>query len=72
VKPATTWRTSHGSASTRRDIGTKVPNLLRNGVLRRLLEMRPELKYLVVHNIDTLGADLDPGVLGEHIRSGKI
>jgi hypothetical protein len=49
----------------------EVPNLLRNGVLRDLLAGRPGLKYLLVHNVDTLGADLDPGLLGLHIASGK-
>ncbi|MBX9625349.1 MAG: UTP--glucose-1-phosphate uridylyltransferase [Gemmataceae bacterium] len=49
----------------------EVPNLLRNGVLRDLLAERPGLKYLLVHNVDTTGADLDPGPLGLHIRSGK-
>ena len=44
--------------------------MLRNGALARLLEERPNLKYLMLHNIDTLGADLDPGVLGAHIESG--
>jgi len=47
----------------------EVPNMLRNGTLARLLEQRPQLKYLLLHNIDTLGADLDPGLLGRHIRS---
>jgi len=28
------------------------------------------LKYLLLHNIDTLGADVDPALLGWHIRSG--
>lgn len=49
----------------------EVPNLLRNGVLRDLLADRPGLKYLLVHNIDTAGADLDPGPLGLHIRSDQ-
>ena len=43
--------------------------MLRNGTLARLLEQRPQLKYLLLHNIDTLGADLDPSLLGWHIRS---
>lgn len=47
------------------------PNLLRNGVLARLIAERPGLRYLLVHNIDTLGADVDPVVLGQHIASGK-
>lgn len=46
------------------------PNLLRNGVLRDLLKDRPQLRYLLLHNIDTLGADVDPTLLGEHIQSG--
>jgi hypothetical protein len=48
----------------------EVPNLLRNGVLARLLEERPRLRHLMVHNIDTMGADVDPAVLGLHIESG--
>jgi hypothetical protein len=49
----------------------EVPNLFRNGTLRRLLAERPGLRYLMVHNIDTLGADLDPALLGLHIESGR-
>ena len=48
----------------------EVPNLLRNGTLLRLLQDRPALKYLMVHNIDTTGADVDPGLLGYHIAEG--
>lgn len=48
----------------------ETPNLLRNGVLARLLEERPALRYLMVHNIDTLGADVDPALLGYHIEQG--
>ena len=48
----------------------EAPNLLRNGVLRQLLEDNPNLNYLLLHNIDTVGADLDPGILGVHIESG--
>jgi len=46
----------------------EVPNLLRNGVLGKLLAQRPSLRYLMVHNVDTLGADVDPNVLGYHIE----
>ena len=49
----------------------EVPNLLRNGVLRDLLAERPQLKTLLVHNVDTLGADLDPAILGLHLESGR-
>jgi len=48
----------------------EVPNLLRNGVLARMLRERPQLKYLLLHNIDTLGASVDPALLGLHIQSG--
>jgi hypothetical protein len=48
----------------------EVANLLRNGTLQRLLEERPQLNYLMVHNIDTVAADADPAVLGYHIHSG--
>ena len=48
----------------------EISNLLRNGVLARLLGERPRLKYLLVHNIDTLGADADPALLGRHIDRG--
>ncbi len=48
----------------------EIPNLLRNGTLARLLRERPNLKTLLLHNIDTLGADLDPVMLGAHLRSG--
>ena len=48
----------------------EVPNMLRNGVLRGLLETHPRLRYLLVHNIDTLGADVDPALLGWHVEQG--
>jgi hypothetical protein len=48
----------------------EVANLLRNGTLQRLLAERPQLNYLMVHNIDTVAADADPAVLGCHIHSG--
>jgi REP element-mobilizing transposase RayT len=75
------WASSMGEASDYTDnlplqclhpVGHwyEVPNLLRNGVLARLLAERPQLKYLLLHNIDTLGADVDPTLLGWHIRSG--
>jgi hypothetical protein len=48
----------------------EIPNLLRNGVLARLLTERPQLKHLLLHNIDTLGADADPAMFGLHLESG--
>ncbi len=49
----------------------ELPNLLLNGTLAKLLEERPQLKTLMLHNIDTLGADLHPGLLGHHLQSGS-
>jgi hypothetical protein len=49
----------------------EIPNMLRNGVLARLLRERPQLQYLMLHNIDTVGADADPVLLGDHITSGS-
>ena len=48
----------------------EVANLLLNGVLLKLIETRPQLSHLMVHNIDTVGANADPAVLGQHIHSG--
>jgi hypothetical protein len=48
----------------------EVPNLLKNGVLAGLLRERPALRHLMLHNIDTLGADVDAGLLGLHMQSG--
>jgi hypothetical protein len=49
---------------------SEVPNMIRNGTLLLLLQERPRLKYLMIHNIDTTGADVDPGLLGYHIAEG--
>ncbi|MFN9384586.1 MAG: UTP--glucose-1-phosphate uridylyltransferase, partial [Pirellulaceae bacterium] len=46
------------------------PNMLRNGTLRAMLDESPQLQWLMMHNIDTLGASADPGCLGLHIHSG--
>ncbi|MCC7157015.1 MAG: UTP--glucose-1-phosphate uridylyltransferase [Bryobacterales bacterium] len=48
----------------------EIPNLLRNGVLKNLMAERPALRYLMLHNIDTLGTDIDPALLGLHIDRG--
>ncbi len=47
-----------------------VLNLFKNGSLASLLDERPQLKYLMIHNVDTLGANVDPDMLGWHIESG--
>ena len=75
------WAESTGEASDYRDnlplqclhpVGHwyEVPNLLLNGTLQGLLKANPALKTLLLHNIDTLGASLDPVYLGHHILSG--
>ncbi len=46
----------------------EVPNLLLNGTLSRMLEQRPQLRFLMMHNVDTLGATLDPVYLAAHIQ----
>ena len=49
----------------------EIPNLLRNGVLRDLIaESGGKLQYLLLHNVDTLGASADAELLGAHIASG--
>ena len=48
----------------------EIANLLRNGTLEKLLTARPQLKYMMIHNIDTVGANADPAILGDHIHSG--
>jgi len=48
----------------------EIPNMLRNGALAALLEERPKLKYLMLHNVDTTGADVDAALLGYHIEQG--
>ena len=47
----------------------EIPNLIKNGVLAKMLRDNPDLKYLFCHNIDTMGAYIDPCLLGMHIAS---
>lgn len=47
----------------------EMPNLLRNGVLCELLTKSPHLRYLMLHNIDTVGADVDPCLVGWFAQS---
>ena len=49
----------------------EIPNMIRNGVLKQLLDQQPELQYLMLHNVDTLGASVDAGLLGLHIGTEK-
>ncbi len=47
----------------------EVPNLFRNGTLSKLLNSNPRLQHIMVHNVDTMGAYLDPAILGWHIEA---
>lgn len=49
----------------------EVSNLLRNGTLAKVLKEHPNLEVLMLHNIDTLGADVDAAALGYHLESKK-
>jgi UDP-N-acetylglucosamine pyrophosphorylase len=46
------------------------PSMLKNGTLRQVLQDFPKLKYLLLHNIDSVGTNIDPICLEHHIRSG--
>jgi hypothetical protein len=48
----------------------EVPNLLLNGTLARMLQAHPNLRHFMLHNIDTLGANASPAMLGLHIAQG--
>ncbi len=48
----------------------EVPNMLRNGLLAKMLHDFPNLKYLMLHNVDTLGANLDPAMVGLNMSLG--
>lgn len=49
----------------------EIPNLFLNGTLKQLIQDNPNLKHLLLHNIDTLGANADPALLGYHIQQQK-
>ncbi len=75
------WAQSCGEASDYSDNGEplqclhpvghyyEIPNLILNGTLSTMLNDRPQLKYLMLHNIDTVGADVDPALLGLFVQS---
>jgi UDP-N-acetylglucosamine pyrophosphorylase len=49
----------------------EIPNLFLNGTLKNLIHDNPNLKHLLVHNIDTLGANAVPKIFGYHIQQQK-
>ena len=80
--PLINWTKTAGEAEDYRDnlssqcihpVGHwyEIPNLFLNGTLKQLIEDNPHLKYILVHNIDTLGANADPALLGYHIEQQK-
>jgi galactokinase/mevalonate kinase-like predicted kinase len=50
----------------------EVPNLIRNGILARVIREYPNIQHLLLHNVDTLGANLSPQILNYHITSGNV
>jgi hypothetical protein len=50
----------------------EVSNLLRNGALAKMLKVHPQVETIMLHNIDTLGADVDSAALGQHLQSGNM
>lgn len=76
------WARSSGEAEDYRDnlpsqcihpVGHwyEIPNLFLNGTLKKLIDENANLQHLLVHNIDTLGANANPALLGYHIRQQK-
>ena len=49
----------------------EVPNLIRNGILARVIQDYPKIQHLLLHNVDTLGVNLSPQILNHHIASGN-
>ena len=49
----------------------EIPNMMLNGTLLNLIQNNPNINYLLVHNIDTLGANADANLLGYHIRNAN-
>jgi hypothetical protein len=50
----------------------EVSNLLRNGTLARLLKEQPQVETIMLHNIDTLGVNIDATALDCHLQSGNM
>lgn len=50
----------------------EIPNLLLNGVMAKMLKESPGIETIMLHNIDTVGANLNEEMLGRHLESGNI
>jgi hypothetical protein len=80
MKKVIEWAISHGEAEDYQEGKPavrfnppghwyEIPNMIKNGVLATMLKENPNLKYLLCHNIDTLGVDIEPSILGMHIAT---
>lgn len=49
----------------------EVSNLFRNGILKKVLDENPSVETIMLHNIDTLGADISERALSYHLSSGN-
>jgi UDP-N-acetylglucosamine pyrophosphorylase len=47
----------------------EVPNLIRNGILAKMINDQPNIQHILLHNIDTLGVSLSPEILNSHMKS---
>ncbi len=47
----------------------EIPNLIKNGALAKMITENHDLKYLLCHNIDTVGACIEPALLGIHVAN---
>ena len=72
ARRATTPTTSRSSACTRSATGSRCRTCSATACSRDCSRERPQLKYLLLHNIDTLGADLDPGAARPAHRERRV
>ena len=70
AKAAITPTMSPRNACIPSAIGTRFPTCCATASWPACCGSARSLKYLLLHNIDSLGADLDPALLGLHIRAG--
>lgn len=49
----------------------EISNLFRNGVLKKVIDAHPSIETIILHNIDTLGADISEEALSYHLSSGN-
>ena len=72
ARAATTSTTCPSSGSTRPATGTRCPTCSATACSRDCWTSIPSCDTIMLHNIDTLGADLDPDALGAHLDSGSV